>query len=87
MAGVIAKLVPQRNERLWVRFDRTDFRQFHAPMAAAGIHGRSVPRLRAGYPEGKLLRSQTRSPPLPGSPLSLTSPTGRKRYRETSGSR
>ena len=35
MAGVIAKLVPQRKKRLWVRFDRTELRQFHAPMAAA----------------------------------------------------
>jgi hypothetical protein len=80
MVGVIAKRVARRQERLWVRFDRTEFRHYRAPTAAAGIYGRSVPMLRAGDPEWKLPRSQTRSPLSPGPPLSLTSPTGRKQY-------
>jgi hypothetical protein len=76
MAGVIAKLVHKRKKRLWARFDGTEFGQFHALMAAACIHGRSIPMLWAGYPEWKLLRSQFRSPPSPDPLLLLSSPTG-----------
>jgi hypothetical protein len=58
MAEVIAKLVRKRRKRLLVRFDGTEFRDFHTLMAAACIKGRSVPLLWASYPEWKLLRSQ-----------------------------
>jgi hypothetical protein len=58
MAEIIAKLVRKRKKRLLVSFDWTEFRRFHTLMAGACIKGRSVPLLRASYPEWKLLRSQ-----------------------------
>jgi hypothetical protein len=58
MAGVLDRLVRNRKKRLLVSFDRTEFRQFHALLAAACIRGRAVPLLWASYPQWKLLRSQ-----------------------------
>jgi hypothetical protein len=58
MAEVITELVRERKKRLLVSFDRTEFRRFHALMAAACIKDRSVPLLWASDRERKLLRSQ-----------------------------
>jgi hypothetical protein len=58
MAEVINKLVRKRKKRLLVRFDGTEFRDFHTLMAAACIKGRSVPLLWASYKEWRFLRSQ-----------------------------
>jgi len=58
LAAVIAKLVRKRKKRILIRFDGTEFRDFHTLMAAAWIKGRSVPLVWASSKEWKFFRSQ-----------------------------
>ena len=58
MAGVIARLTRRKATPLVVGLDWVEVRSFHTLVAAAVAGGRSVPLLRASYPEWELTRSQ-----------------------------